>query len=320
VPLPRATVPKPPQPMPPDEENLPLPEGRIAPPEGLMLPPGNGQLEPPLEPSLENPALPLRENLLPGLQPPGPAEKTPPPAPQLPPQEPASPQTAPPPSNGAAKPAEKPAQIPVEKPAEKPAPTPAAKSSSNATPKPKAETPAKPAAKAMTDAPLQPVGGMEPERRKSLTNVNRADPISLVIPEQHPERAQPAGYFAEEGAGTAEAGDEEYVPPVALGGYCPVELSVNGRWTPGDVRWTVVHKGKIYRLSGDRQRRDFLANPNRYAPAHGGNDPVSLVEEGRTAPGRVEYCAVYEGRLYMFSSAENQARFNQNPQRYAAGR
>jgi len=99
-----------------------------------------------------------------------------------------------------------------------------------------------------------------------------------------------------------------------------VELSLNGRWTPGDLRWTVVHKGMIYRLSGDRQRREFLADPDRFAPVSSGSDRVVLVDQQRLAPGRTDYCATYEGRLYMFSNTASRAQFNSDPQRYAVER
>jgi len=104
---------------------------------------------------------------------------------------------------------------------------------------------------------------------------------------------------------------------VALGGYCPVELARNGRWVRGDVRFTVVHKGHIYRLSGPAQRQQFLADPDVLTPVNSGQDPVLAVDEHRMVPGEAAYCATYNGRLYMFSSAATQAKFNRIPQRYA---
>jgi YHS domain-containing protein len=106
-------------------------------------------------------------------------------------------------------------------------------------------------------------------------------------------------------------------PPVALSSYCAVELVTNSRWVKGDLRWTVVHQGWIYRFSGPAQRQQFLANPEAFAPVNSGNDAVLTVDENRSVMGQATYCAMYNGRLYTFSSAATQARFNECPQRYA---
>jgi YHS domain-containing protein len=156
-----------------------------------------------------------------------------------------------------------------------------------------------------------PAGRLEPERNAALPGAYRADSIASAPPDWQASRVEPAAYA------TAEP---TAVPTVALGGYCPVELARNGRWVPGDLRWTVVHEGRIYRLSGAQQRQDFLANPAGFAPVNSGNDAVLLVDQNRTVAGQPAYCATYDGRLYMFSSADTQARFNSNPQRYAAGK
>jgi len=119
---------------------------------------------------------------------------------------------------------------------------------------------------------------------------------------------------------SVEVTDKFETPPEALNGYCPVELGGNGRWIKGDLRWTVVHEGWIYRLSGVEQRQLFLADPDRYAPVNSGNDLVLTVDEHRQIPGLPAFCATYNDRLYMFSSAASQARFNKFPQRYATGK
>ncbi len=102
----------------------------------------------------------------------------------------------------------------------------------------------------------------------------------------------------------------------ALEGFCPVELVRNERWVAGDARYAAEYRGRIYFLAGAAQQQEFLANPERYVPAHSGTDPVTLLE-GQPQPGQTDYCAVYDGRLYMFSSPQTLAQFRQNPRRYA---
>ena len=102
-----------------------------------------------------------------------------------------------------------------------------------------------------------------------------------------------------------------------LKGYCPVALLDNGAWVRGDPRWTVVHRGRTYLLSGPRQKQLLLANPDRYCPVLGGDDPVMLVDEGQRVEGDLDYAVICEGRIYLFSGPYPRARFRQNPRRYA---
>ena len=93
---------------------------------------------------------------------------------------------------------------------------------------------------------------------------------------------------------TAVASSQRTAPPVALQGFCPVELSRVGNWVQGDPRWTVIHQGRTYRLSGNEQRKQFLANPDRFTPANGGNDLVISIDQRRTVPGDLNYCAALQ--------------------------
>lgn len=103
---------------------------------------------------------------------------------------------------------------------------------------------------------------------------------------------------------------------VALDGYCPVELSLHGRWTQGDQRWTAEYKGFKYCFSGNTQRQEFLSNPEKYIPGNGGYDPVLSVNEKRNIAGQVNYCAAYKGRIFMFTSSATQQAFHANPEMY----
>jgi len=60
----------------------------------------------------------------------------------------------------------------------------------------------------------------------------------------------------------------------------------------------------------------FLVDPERYVPAFGGNDPVLMIEQRQNVPGKVDHCASFDGRLYMFSNPATLGRFRQDPRRY----
>ena len=99
------------------------------------------------------------------------------------------------------------------------------------------------------DAVVALAGNMEPERNASLPGAHHADAIG-VTPGSSAAAVEPAAYALAESPPKPAAVSRAALPSVALGGYCPVELSENGRWVLGDLRWTVVHRGWIYRLSG----------------------------------------------------------------------
>jgi YHS domain-containing protein len=124
-----------------------------------------------------------------------------------------------------------------------------------------------------------------------------------------PAEGTPVGYVEER--------TQRGSPPVALEGFCPVELGEKGQWVAGNAQVTAVHRGFTYRLSGAEQRRRFLANPERYVPAFSGKDPVLIVDRQRHVRGRTDYCIAYNGHLYMFSGEATLAQFQANPQRYA---
>jgi YHS domain-containing protein len=165
------------------------------------------------------------------------------------------------------------------------------------------------------DAAVVLAGSMEPERHDSLPCAPRADAIAVTAEPAAP--VEPAAYAFAESAPKPAAVNRMALPAVALGGYCPVELCEKGRWVTGDLRWTVVHRGWIYRLAGAEQRQQFLADPDRFAPVDSGNDVVLSVTRNRSVPGKTACCAIYNNHLYMFSSEATQAEFNRNPERYA---
>lgn len=139
---------------------------------------------------------------------------------------------------------------------------------------------------------------------------------------QHPGSRQPKFVAGDEEMAAPpepEGLKDDQVASVGLDGYCPVDLVRGETWTLGDPRFAVEFEGRIYRMCGPEQHRAFRSNPERYAPVNGGNDPVLSFEENTRKAGRTESCAVFEGRLYMFSGPDSLARFQTNPGRYTRG-
>jgi YHS domain-containing protein len=101
--------------------------------------------------------------------------------------------------------------------------------------------------------------------------------------------------------------------PLALEGYCPVELVLNERWVQGNAQWTASHKGRSYKFSSREAFDTFCRNPELYAPYYAGIDPIVALAGGGMMDGRTDLCAVYRGRLYMFSNQESLNQFRANP-------
>ena len=107
--------------------------------------------------------------------------------------------------------------------------------------------------------------------------------------------------------------------PVGLEGYCPVTLAERGVWVEGRAQWGARHRGRTYLFASAEQQKAFLADPDRYAPALSGDDPVMAFDAGKCTPGQRRYGVTYQSRTYLFSSTETRDAFAANPQRYTSG-
>lgn len=104
--------------------------------------------------------------------------------------------------------------------------------------------------------------------------------------------------------------------PVALKGYCPVCVIEMKQWVKGNPTIQARHDGKTYYFPSDEKRQLFLKNPDKYAPALGGNCAVCMTEMQKQEPGSIHFSALHEGRLFLFPSAEIKAKFMADPAKY----
>jgi len=106
--------------------------------------------------------------------------------------------------------------------------------------------------------------------------------------------------------------------PLGLEGFCPVTILEKGTWTEGRPQWGARHRGRTYLFAGQPEQQAFFANPDRYAPALSGDDPVLAFGSGTSIPGQRRYGVTYQARMYLFSSPETRAAFAADPARYAS--
>lgn len=104
------------------------------------------------------------------------------------------------------------------------------------------------------------------------------------------------------------------VTPISrLTNLCIVSLA-NGQQVKPNPQISATHRGRIYYFATEAAKQEFVENPERYAVAFGGCDPVQFVRTQQAVEGR--FLAEYEGRFFMFASRENHEAFKANPDRY----
>jgi len=198
----------------------------------------------------------------------------------------------------------------------------AAAPSASATPTAPAAQPAPRAPAAATSVTPSPVAGpgeppapAQPEKKSAADAWLAAfkNPFGMFA---RPKADDAAPAATEPVAGTTVEPDPVGSLPLGLEGYCPVTLVDKGTWVEGRAQWGARHRGRTYLFAGADQQRTFLADPDRYAPALSGDDPVLACDTGRQVAGQRRYGVTYQARTYLFSSPETRAAFAANPQRY----
>lgn len=176
-------------------------------------------------------------------------------------------------------------------------------------------------------APTTPTAEPAPEKKPSASESFMAaikKPFSIFTKPTQPDVKEPVAaapaqattVTASTAAATAPDAAAAAPMPLGLEGYCPVSLVDKGTWVEGRAQWGVRHRGRTYLFAGAEQQRAFLADPDRYAPALSGDDPVLACDSGRQVAGQRRYGVTYQARTYLFSSPETRAAFAADPQRY----
>jgi len=88
---------------------------------------------------------------------------------------------------------------------------------------------------------------------------------------------------------------------LAIQGYDPVAYFPEGGAgaTTGDEHITAEYEGVVYRFASAAHREQFLANPARYEPAHGGWCSYAMLEGDKVQVDPKSFI-VKDGRLFLF--------------------
>lgn len=166
---------------------------------------------------------------------------------------------------------------------------------------------------------LAPARPQWPTSPFAATPSRAGDPAASGAAQPTPGVQPPAAMaapFASQSPPAAGQAPLQESMPLGLEGYCPVTLAAKGAWAEGRAQYGVRHRGRTYLFAGAAEQQTFLADPDRYAPALSGDDPVIAFEQGRSMPGQRRYGVKCDARMYLFSSPETRAAFQAQPERY----
>lgn len=104
-----------------------------------------------------------------------------------------------------------------------------------------------------------------------------------------------------------------------LRGVCLVTLYEEKRIVPVGLEFTAEYQSQKFQFKSAAALEKFKADPQRFAPAAGGLDVVSVRNERRVVPGSLAFSLWYRHQLYLFSSRENADAFRRDPDTFVAG-
>jgi YHS domain-containing protein len=102
-------------------------------------------------------------------------------------------------------------------------------------------------------------------------------------------------------------------------GRCAVNLVDRGAAVPGDPRYGVSYRGRLYLCADEPARLRFAADPDRYADADladAGRCPHCRPRAGRLVPGLPQFSLIHQGRRYLFPNRVHLEAFRQSPETY----
>ncbi len=107
-----------------------------------------------------------------------------------------------------------------------------------------------------------------------------------------------------------------YAAELALEGNCAVCLVEAGKFVPGSEKHSVSFDRQVYYFPSEAEKKMFVANPAKYAPALSGDCVVCRANMRARMPGKAQFAAIHNGRAYLFPSGKELKEFKADPKRY----
>lgn len=101
----------------------------------------------------------------------------------------------------------------------------------------------------------------------------------------------------------------------AILGYDPVAYFKESKPVKGKKEFTLAWKGATWLFASDQNRKDFKANPDKYAPQYGGYCAYGTAD-GHKAPISPDAWTILNGKLYLNYDKDVQALWNKDRKGY----
>lgn len=137
---------------------------------------------------------------------------------------------------------------------------------------------------------------------------NTTRPVSQNTASWPPAEATPT-------VGKAPAPQAPVLP--SFGGLCLPSVNETRSLVSGSPEFSLIFRGKKLNFRDAGQMQKFRANPELFWPMHDGNCPVTQAEGGQAVEGELKYAAMFRGKLWLSSSAEQMQKFVKRPTAYA---
>lgn len=160
----------------------------------------------------------------------------------------------------------------------------------------------------------QAAGGAPTDRAAYPEDWSESDAPELVhrsAPVNAPAAVKPSrnmGAAAATVPGRANAAAPAPVQP-AFGGNSLVSARDARSVIAGSSRHQLKWKGQLLYFATDEELQTFSANPQRYWPMLDGDCALTLLESNRRVQGDLEHAALFRGRVWVFSTAEEMREF-----------
>lgn len=103
----------------------------------------------------------------------------------------------------------------------------------------------------------------------------------------------------------------------AINGYDPVAYFNENKPIKGKKEYSLEWKGANWLFSTDQNKKDFMANPEKFAPQYGGFCAYGTGDgTGHKAPTSPEAWTIVDGKLYLNYNKDVQALWKKEQKKY----